>query len=197
MLADDDGEERHACSGLRLSLQHPEAVLADIGVLRREGDEAASRRGGRRTGGRRDVDRGSARSFGRPSRPCWQTTTGRRSPACIPFGTEQNAEAKTSGQNIQHDLVAVIDWLVVVSCGERGFAGRLGGGKLPDHLAPRDSLDRRGSSPASSPGWRRRPSTRTRRRRNSPSRIRCWLYSTSWSNCAFLNGNCGTCVPRG
>ena len=73
---------------VRLPLQRAEAVLEDVQVLRRKRDEAALGQ----LGGEVVVGRMIARDtcpVGRPSRPCWQTTTGRCSPGFKSFGTSR------------------------------------------------------------------------------------------------------------
>ena len=75
-------EKSDSLSGLALRWSDAEVVLADVRVLRRVDDEAAlGELGGERVVVLASSPSGWTTSVGRPSRPCWQTTTGRFSPA--------------------------------------------------------------------------------------------------------------------
>ena len=76
----------------------------------------------------------SITSRGRPSRPCWQTTTGRRSPGLQVLGQQQNAEGEHVRKDVQHDFVAGPLGLIEYLASSRDSAGSNVVVEIADHF---------------------------------------------------------------
>ena len=184
VLADDEREERQL-ERVGLALQDAELVLADVRVLRRVDDVAQVGE----LGAERVVVLASApwdctTSCGRPSSPCWQTTTGRFSPGFRSLGKQQDAVGEDVRVEVERDLVALPLRRVVQLAGLRvhrlGRVGQLADDFFVEELS--DRLDRllvllgRGDIDLGRSAAARAASL---------SRQTFWVKATSWSNWRF------------
>ena len=164
------------------SLDDAEAVLADVGILRREGDEALL--GQPRGEGviERDDPGRIGDVGGRPSSPCWQTTTG--APLARPdvLRHQQHAVGEDLGPDVQHHFVAAELRRVVDQ--PRARIGRQAwdraGGRS---LRPRCSRDRTSCDSRHRSGDDASAFAQNCSRLRGDSRTSFCVYATSSSNC--------------